>query len=87
MSVMFDGFELTRERYSCGLKFSDCAGIIAPLDAVVNGVKMFGSVGNDLVHEGKGLNGGSFNHIDDNAAANPLQFLNIGESFNNSAGN
>ena len=46
---------------------------------------MFGSISDDLIHEGQSLNGSSFHHIDNYAPHDTLQFLQIGQSIHYSA--
>jgi hypothetical protein len=48
-------------------------------------IEVFGSISDDLIHEGQSLNGSSFHHIDNYAPHDTLQFLQIGQSIHHSA--
>jgi hypothetical protein len=47
---------------------------------------MFGSVCDDLVHEGEGFDGCALDYIDDDAAYDSFEFLGVGEGLDDAAG-
>ena len=77
VSIFLKFHHLTRKGYSSWFQFSDCTRVIAPLDSIMESIKMFWSISNDLIHEGKSFYCSSFNNIDNYSSRNALQFLYV----------
>lgn len=58
---------------------------LRPLYGGFQRIEVFGPIRDDLVHEGQRLDCSSLHHIDDYAANDALQFLQIGQSIHYSA--